>query len=93
MDGVQLPRGYSHFEETVYFLQFRFPVCFTLFVLLFPETPCLVVDAQPFNCLKATATSRIVYFLPFRFPVCFILFVLLFPETTCLVVGAQPCME
>ena len=22
MDGVQLPQGYSHFEEAVYFLQF-----------------------------------------------------------------------
>ena len=49
--------------------------------------------AQPFNCLKATDTSRRVYFLQFRFPVCFTLFVLLSPETPCLVVGAQPCME
>ena len=49
--------------------------------------------AQPFNCLKATDTSRRVYFLQFRFPVCFALFVLLSPETPCLVVGAQPCME
>ena len=53
--------------------------------------PCSV--AQPFNCLKATDTSRRVYFLQFRFPVCFTLFVLLSPETPCLVVGAQPCME
>ena len=25
MDGVQLPQGYSHFEEVVYFLPFKFP--------------------------------------------------------------------
>ena len=24
MDGVQLPQGYSHFEEAVYFLPFTF---------------------------------------------------------------------
>ena len=25
MDGVQLPQGYNHFEETVYFLPLKFP--------------------------------------------------------------------
>ena len=25
MDGIQLPHGYSHFEEAVYFLLFSFP--------------------------------------------------------------------
>ena len=25
MDGVQLPRGYSHFEEAVYFFTIQFP--------------------------------------------------------------------
>ena len=34
----------------------RFPVCFNLFVLLFLETPCLVVAVQP--CMEWTSIKK-----------------------------------
>ena len=34
MDGVQLPQGYSHFEETVYFL----PLSYKKFLVLILST-------------------------------------------------------
>ena len=34
MDGVQLPQGYSHFEEAVYFL----PLCSQKFLVLILST-------------------------------------------------------
>ena len=61
MDGVQLPQGYSHFEEAVYFL----PLCFQKFYrprkderLSQPWSHPVVLSMGPLNWESSALTTR-----------------------------------
>ena len=74
MDGVQLPQGYSHFEEAVYFLPFSSQKFLVLILSISEgwkaestlETP-VVLNTEPLDWESNALTTRPLLHLTFFF--------------------------